>query len=180
MTAPGSSARHRRPAVLWFTGLSGAGKSTIAERVAKELIGLGLPVEYLDGDHIRQLFASTGFTKPERDAHVRWVGYLASRLEEHGVFVIASLISPYTASREFVRSLCRNFVEIYVSTPIEECERRDAKGLYARARRGEIRHFTGIDDPYEPPPRPDLVIDTRHVSVEDACQQVLGMVQARS
>jgi adenylylsulfate kinase len=169
-----------RPAVLWFTGLSGAGKSTIAERVAKELAGRGVPVEYLDGDHIRQLFPSTGFTRPERDAHVRRVGYLASRLEAHGVSVVASLVSPYADSREFVRGLCRNFVEIHVSTPLAECERRDAKGLYARARRGEIRHFTGIDDPYEAPLHPDLVIDTRHVSVEDACGRVLDVVRARA
>ena len=170
----------RPPAVLWFTGLSGSGKSTIAERVAKDLTEWGVPVEYLDGDQIRQLFPSTGFTRPERDGHVRRVGYLASRLEAHGVFVVASLVSPYAESREFVRNLCRNFIEIYVSTPLEECERRDAKGLYARARRGEIPHFTGISDPYEPPVRPDLVIDTRHVSPEAASQQVLGMLRGRS
>ncbi len=120
-----------------------------------------MDVEYLDGDAMREIFPTTGFTRAERDAHLRRVGYLASRLEEHGVIVVASFVSPYRESRDFVRGLCRNFVEIYVATPLEECERRDVKGLYARARRGEIRNFTGIDDPYEPPEHPELTLDTR-------------------
>ncbi len=169
-----------RPAVLWLTGLSGSGKSAIAERVCQALEHRGLKVEHLDGDQIRDLFPATGFTRADRDAHVKRVGYLASRLEKHGVFVVASLVSPYAESRDFARRLCRTFVEVYVSTPLAECERRDAKGLYARARRGEIRNFTGIDDPYEPPERPDLVIDTRHTSVEDACAMVLRHLAGRA
>src|SRR6185295_12046071 len=135
----------RRGAVIWFTGFSGSGKSTIARRVVEELGRRGEEVEHLDGDAIRTVFPSTGFSRPERDAHVRRVGYLASRLAAHGVVAVASLISPYEESRAFVRSLCERFLEIHVSTPLEECERRDAKGLYARARRGEIASFTGID-----------------------------------
>jgi adenylylsulfate kinase len=162
-------------AVIWFTGLSGSGKSTIARRVHEALARRDLSVEYLDGDAIRGIFP-TGFTKAERDAHIRRVGFVASLLEKHGVFVIASFVSPYAEAREFVRGLCRNFVEVYVSTPLDECERRDVKGLYARARRGEIQHFTGIDDPYEPPERPELTIDTRGVSVEDACAMVLERI----
>ena len=96
------------------------------------------------------VFPTTG-SRAERDAHVRRVGFLASRLEHHGVYVVASLVSPYRESRDFVRRLCRNFIEVHVATPLEECERRDVKGLYAKARRGEIANFTGIDDPYEPP-----------------------------
>lgn len=166
----------RQGAVLWFTGLSGSGKSTIADRVVAELNRQGMPVEYLDGDVIRDLFPGTGFTRPDRDAHIKRVGFLASRLEAHGVTVVASLVSPYEASRQFVRSLCQNFLEIYVATPFEECERRDVKGLYARARKGEIKNFTGLDDPYEPPTRPELVIDTRKNTVEASVAMVLQLL----
>jgi adenylylsulfate kinase len=167
-----------RPAVAWFTGLSGSGKSTIAVTLARHLEAIGLPVEHLDGDEIREVFPTTGFTRAERDTHVRHVGFLASKLEKHGVFVIASLVSPYAESRDFVRRLCRNFVEIYVATPLDECERRDVKGLYARARRGEISQFTGIDDPYEPPEHPEVTIDTRRVSVDEACALLVGRLGA--
>ena len=165
--------------VVWFTGFSGSGKSTIADQVAADLSRRGLRVERLDGDSIRDIFPSTGFTRPERDAHVRRVGYLASKLEQHGVIVVASFVSPYTASRDAVRAMCRSFVEIHVATPLEECERRDVKGLYARARRGEIRNFTGIDDPYEAPVAADLVLDTREVSVAEATTAVLHRLAQR-
>ena len=166
-------------AVVWFTGLSGSGKSTVAEWVAAELRRGGRPVEMLDGDAMRRVFPNTGFSKAERDAHIRRVGFLASRLEHHGVTVVASFVSPYRESRDFVRGLCRNFIEVYVSTPIEECERRDVKGLYAKARRGEIQEFTGVSDPYEPPITADLVLDTSRMSVEEAGRQVLAIVDAR-
>ena len=169
-------------AVVWFTGLSGSGKSSIAEWVAAELRGRGLSVETLDGDVMRRVFPDTGFSKAERDAHVKRVGYLASRLEFHGVTVIASFVSPDRESRDFVRGLCRNFVEVYVATSLEECERRDAKGLYAKARRGEIQALAGISDPYEPPISPELVVDTSQISIEGAGRQVLdvlGVVTAR-
>jgi adenylylsulfate kinase len=162
------------PAVLWFTGLSGAGKSTIAAEVYERLRLLGVRAEYLDGDIIRNVFPNTGFTRIERDAHIRRVGFLASRLEHHGVFVVCALISPYVESREYVRSLCKRFVEIHVSTPLQECERRDVKGLYGRARRGEIIHFTGLDDPYEAPEQPELRIDTSEIGVSAAADLVLA------
>jgi adenylylsulfate kinase len=159
--------------VLWFTGLSGSGKSTIAVRVHQELVHRGLDVEYIDGDALREVFPGTGFTREEREEHLRRTGYMASRLAAHGVTVVASFVSPYRASREFIRKLCPGFVEIFVATPLEECERRDVKGLYARARRGEIRNFTGIDDPYEPPDHPELTLDTRVLSVEQSVRKVL-------
>jgi adenylylsulfate kinase len=162
-----------KPAVLWFTGLSGAGKTTIAREVRDRLLGNGARVEYLDGDVIRGVFPETGFTRPEREAHVRRVGFLASRLEHHGVFVICALISPYADSRDYARRLCRRFVEIHVCTPLAECERRDVKGLYRRARLGEIGNFTGIHDPYEPPDAPELRIDTSEISVQDAADRVM-------
>jgi adenylylsulfate kinase len=164
-------------AVLWFTGLSGAGKTTIAAAVDNELRKRGFRTELLDGDAVRQL-SPTGFSRGDRDAHVRRVGFLASRLEHHGITVICSLISPYADSRRYVRRLCRNFVEIHVSTPLGECERRDVKGLYARARRGEIAQFTGIDDPYEPPADAELTLDTTVIGLDDAVSKVLDTLMA--
>lgn len=163
------------PAVIWLTGLSGSGKSTIAVWVAQALEREGHKVERLDGDTIRDIFPATGFTRPERDQHIRRVGYLASRLEKNGVFVVASLVSPYQDSRDFVRGLCHRFLEVYVATPLEECERRDAKGLYAKARRGEIANFTGIDDPYERPSAPELTVDTSGQSVEQAGRRIVKL-----
>src|SRR5438132_8937728 len=112
-------------AVIWFTGLSGSGKTTVAEWVAAELRRRGHKVEYLDGDAVRAIFPNTGFTRPERDAHIRRVGFLAGKLEQHGVIVVASFVSPYRESRDFVRSMCRSFVEVWVNTPLAVCEQRD-------------------------------------------------------
>ncbi len=160
--------------VLWFTGLSGSGKSTIAVRVHEELVRRGVEVEYIDGDALREVFPGTGFTRAEREEHLRRTGYMAARLAAHGVTVVASFVSPYRESRDFIRRLCGDFVEIYVSTPLDECERRDVKGLYARARRGEIQNFTGIDDPYEAPEHPELTLDTRALSVDQCVARVLA------
>jgi adenylylsulfate kinase len=166
--------------VLWFTGLSGSGKSTIATRVHEELVRQGIESEYIDGDALREVFPNTGFTRADREEHLRRTGYMASRLAAHGVTVIASFVSPYRESRDFVRGLCRHFLEIYVATPLDECERRDVKGLYARARRGEIRNFTGIDDPYEPPEHPELTLDTRILSVDQSVAKVLERLGGQS
>jgi len=168
-----------KPAVLWFTGLSGSGKSTVSERVYPVLKERGYRVEHLDGDAIRDIFPKTGFSKEDRNAHIKRVGYLASRLQAHGVFVIGSFISPYKESRDFVRNLCEDFVEIYISTPLEECERRDVKGLYEKARSGEITQFTGIDDPYEAPENPELEIDTTDISVDEAVEKVIQYLEER-
>ena len=169
-----------KPAVLWFTGLSGSGKSTISEKVYPALKERGYRTEHLDGDAIREIFPKTGFSREERNAHVKRVGYIASRLQAHGVFVIGSFISPYREAREFVRDLCEDFVEIYISTPLEECERRDVKGLYEKARSGEITQFTGIDDPYEAPRNPDIEIDTTDITPDEAVQIVLDHLENRS
>ncbi|MDE2291705.1 MAG: adenylyl-sulfate kinase [Elusimicrobia bacterium] len=164
------------PGVLWFTGLSGSGKSTLSTRVFEELQRRKLRAEYLDGDSIRHLFPQTGFSKAERDNHIRRVGHLAASLEKHGVFVVASFVSPYAEPRAFIRGLCRRFVEIHVSTPLEVCEKRDVKGLYAKARRGEIKHFTGIDDPYEPPASPEISVDTSRLSEDEAVSMIMAFV----
>ena len=173
---PGDGTRPTAP-VLWFTGLSGSGKSTIATRVHQDLLRRGVDVEYIDGDALREVFPQTGFTREQREEHLRRTGYMASRLAAHGVTVVASFVSPYRESRDFIRTLCPKFAEIYVATPLDECERRDVKGLYARARRGEIRNFTGIDDPYEVPEHPELSLDTRALSVEQSVNQVLALFE---
>lgn len=161
------------PAVIWFTGLSGAGKSTIADGVYNYLRNAGLRAERLDGDAVRGLMPSLGFTRADRDAHVKRVGQLASLHESHGSWVVASFISPYEEARQYVRGLCSSFFEVYVSTPLEVCEQRDPKGLYKKARQGLVKSFTGIDDPYERPSRPDLVIDTSKMSPDEAIDLVV-------
>jgi adenylylsulfate kinase len=168
------SQTNRAVPVLWFTGLSGSGKSTIAMRVYEELVRRDVEVEYIDGDALREVFPNTGFSRAERNEHLRRAGYMASRLAAHGVTVVASFVSPYRESRDLIRKLCRRFVEIYVATPLEECERRDVKGLYARARRGEISNFTGIDDPYEPPEHPELTLETLELTVDQCVAKVLA------
>jgi adenylylsulfate kinase len=182
--AASSSQRNRkpsgkiRPAVLWFTGLSGSGKSAIAKVVVRRLKKLGVDLEHLDGDAMRSIFPNTGFTKSAREEHIRRVGFLAAMLEKHGVTVVASFVSPYRESRAFIRKLCRNFIEVYVSTPLEVCEQRDVKGLYRQARRGEIRNFTGISDPYEQPKHPEITIDTRGMTVSKSASLVMNYIRS--
>lgn len=167
-----------RPATVWLTGLSGAGKTTIARALVRELEARGVPCEHLDGDDLRAIFPSTGFTPEDRNLHVRWVGFLASCLERHGVVVIVSMISPYRDGRSFARGRSKHFVEVHVCTALEICEARDVKGLYARARRGEILCFTGVSDPYEAPVAPELLIDTSVTSTDQAARMVLAALSS--
>ena len=168
-----------QPLILWFTGLSGSGKSTLSEAVYKELMKKDIKTERLDGDTVRDIFPKTGFTKIERNEHIKRVGYLASRMEKNGIFVVASFVSPYKESREFVRDLCDNFIEIYISTPLEICEKRDTKGLYKKARNGEIENFTGVNDPYEEPQNPEITIDTGKLSIEKATKKVMEYINKK-
>ncbi len=158
--------------VFWLTGLPASGKSVLADKLSDNLNRQGYRVERLDGDVMRSRFPDTGFTREERDRHIRRAGDTAASLEAEGKIVIASFISPYRESRGYVRSVCRQFFEIYVKAPVEECERRDPKGLYRRARAGEIRNFTGIDDPYEAPEAPELVVETVGKTVEQSFDQL--------
>lgn len=167
----------RTPFVLWFTGLSGSGKSTLADKIAAYLSEKGFDFERLDGDTLRGVFPSTGFSRTERDEHIQRVGFMAGLLEKHGVIVIASFISPYRQARDFVRKQCRNFIEVYVKATLATCEARDVKGLYKKARAGQIREFTGIDDPYEEPNHPELVIDTDGESVEQSARRIIDAIQ---
>ena len=165
--------KQNKPFVLWFTGLSGSGKSTISEEVYKYLKKKSYKVEHLDGDTVRSIFPSIGFSKDDRNNHIRRIGYLASILEKNGIIVIASFVSPYKESRDFVRNITNNFVEVHVSTSLEACESRDVKGLYKKARAGEIKNFTGIDDPYEVPENPEIIVETETKEVDSAVRYVL-------
>jgi adenylylsulfate kinase len=168
-----------KPSVIWFTGLSGSGKSTLSENLYEALKKKGFKVEHLDGDSIRDIFPKTGFSKEERNRHIRRVGFLASKLENNGITVIASFISPYQETRDFVRNLCSNFIEVHVATPLEICEKRDTKGLYKKARNGEIKEFTGIDDPYEIPKNPELSINTTNLTIEESVTKVLRFLNLK-
>jgi len=168
--------KEARPYVIWLTGLSGSGKSTIGTQLVDSLRIKGYKVEHLDGDIVRKIFPRTGFSKEERDRHIRRVGFLSSMLEKNGIIVVASFIAPYLETRSFVRNLCNNFIEVHVSTPLEICEKRDPKGLYKKVRNGEIQNFTGIDDPYEVPDNPEIRIDTTNQSVTESVNQILNMV----
>jgi adenylylsulfate kinase len=163
-----------RGVVIWFTGLSGSGKTTIAHIVEDKLLEAGIPVETLDGDVVREnLSKGLGFSKEDRDTNIRRIAFVAHLLQRNGVFVITAAISPYRAVREEARAMIKDFVEVFADAPLEVCEERDVKGLYAKARAGEIKGFTGIDDPYEPPPGPELVCDTASQSPEESAQQVI-------
>ena len=161
---------------MWLTGLPASGKSTLAQEVCKTLENKGLAVEHLDGDNVRAVFPQTGFDRASRNEHIRRMGFLASKLEKHGVIVVASFISPYQESRDSVRGMCRNFYEIYLNTPLEICKSRDPKGLYRLALEGKITNFTGIQDPYEPPKQPQLIIDTSKFSISQARDQILNLL----
>ena len=154
---------------VWFTGLSGAGKSTTAAALAAWFTEQGRPVTVLDGDVVRSHFSKgLGFSKEDRDTNIRRIGFVAAEIVKHGGVVICAAVSPYRATRYEVRQLIgeASFVEVFVDTPLEVCERRDARGLYARARRGELKGFTGIDDPYEPPDCPEISLDTVNNDVD--------------
>lgn len=162
--------------VIWFTGLSGAGKTSIAKQIINYFEKSTNKVQLLDGDLIRE-FCPTGFTKEDRTNHVKRVGLMASLLEKHGVIVVVSLISPYKDSRDTVRAMCKNFHEIYISTSLEECEKRDVKGLYKKARNLEIQNFTGISDPYEIPKHPELDLKTDNIPLQDSVFRVIEYLE---
>jgi adenylylsulfate kinase len=166
---------------LWFTGLSGSGKSTIAHLVGPELDRRGCVVEYLDGDTVRtHLSKGLGFSKEDRDTNIERIGWVASRLTRQGGAVIAAAISPYEETRRMARELVEEwgtFVEVHVKASVEECARRDVKGLYAKAFAGEITGFTGVDDPYEEPSSPELVIDTEEHEPEESARIIVAKLE---
>lgn len=171
-----ASAKQQQPRCIWFTGLSGSGKSTIANLLEKRLYDRGLHTYLLDGDNLRHgLNRDLGFTEADRVENIRRVAEVAKLMVDAGLIVLASFISPFQAERQMARRLFADteFVEVFVDTPLSECERRDVKGLYAKARRGELKNFTGIDSAYERPEYPELVLDTCTHSVEDCVEQII-------
>lgn len=174
--------RHQHGACIWFTGLSGAGKSTTAEILAVLLMEYGRQSTLLDGDVVRtQLSKGLGFSKEDRDTNIRRIGFVAAEVVRHGGIAICAAVSPYQATRAEVRAMvgADQFVEVFVDTPIEECERRDVKGMYAKARRGEITGFTGVDDPYESPIAAEVVLDTLAATPEENAWRVLHYLAER-
>jgi adenylylsulfate kinase len=166
---------------LWFTGLSGAGKTTIAHLVGPELDRRGHIVEYLDGDTVRtHLSKGLGFSKEDRDTNIERIGWVASRLTRHGAAVIAAAISPYDETRRAARAAVEEFgpfVEVFIKASVEECARRDVKGLYAKAFAGEIEGFTGVDDPYEEPGDAEIVIDTEEHEPEESARLIVTRLE---
>jgi adenylylsulfate kinase len=162
-----------RALTIWITGLSGAGKTTLSNALAARFREHEKPVQILDGDVVRKIISSElGFSKADRDMQVRRLGYIAGLLTQHGVTVIVAAISPYRSGRDAVRSDLQTFVEVYCECPLDVLEQRDPKGLYKRARRGELAAFTGVSDPYEPPLNPEVVVHTGQESVDESTEKV--------
>jgi adenylylsulfate kinase len=169
--------------VLWFTGLSGSGKSTVANAVAKRLFDDGIKNYVLDGDNVRHgLNKDLGFSEEDRKENIRRIGEVSKLFVDGGQVVLTAFISPFTADRELVRNLLEDdeFVEVYIKCPIEECEKRDPKGLYVKARQGIIPDFTGIDSPYEEPVNPELIIETNASSIEESVEQIIAYLKKRN
>lgn len=166
---------------VWFTGLCAAGKSSVCSGVAARLRAMGYRVEVLDGDVVRQrLCKGLGYTKEDRDENIRRIGFVAELLTRNGVMALVAAISPYRAVRDEMRERIGRFVEVWVNAPLEVCEQRDPKGLYKKARAGLLPHFTGIDDPYEPPLHPEVECNTDRESLEESVEKVMRYLRAVS
>ncbi len=160
---------------LWFTGLSGAGKSTLSEIIEQRLRERGHKIEVLDGDIVRtHLSKGLGFSREDRDTNIKRIAFVCSLLTRNGVICISAAISPYSDAREWARREIGNFVEVYVNCPLEVCRERDVKGLYKLVDEGKIKNFTGVDDPYEAPEHPDLVIETSRETVEESVENIFA------
>lgn len=163
---------------VWFTGLSGAGKSTLADALEQKLRGQGLKIERLDGDIVRQsLTKDLGFSKEDRDKNIERVTFVAKLLTRNGVMSLVSFISPYRAMRDYARKETGNFVEVYVKCPLEVCAGRDVKGLYAKAQKGEIPNFTGVNDPYEEPLNPEITVETHSKPLDECVDFIISRLR---
>ncbi len=177
-----SAQKGHKPALLWFTGLSGSGKSTLAGALEAELMQRGIHTYLLDGDNVRHgLCSDLGFATADRQENLRRVGEVAKLMVDAGLVVLAAFVSPYRAERAAIRARLPEgeFIEVFVDTPLSECEQRDPKGLYKKARAGEIKHFTGIDDPYEAPEQADIHLQNHGQGIEQGVALLLAQLQAR-
>ena len=177
-----SGLKNHKPLLLWFTGLSGSGKSTIANAVEVALSSKGIHTYLLDGDNVRMgINSNLSFSPEDRTENIRRIAEISKLMVDAGLVVLASFVSPYREDRENVKKIVgyANFVEIFVNTPIEECERRDVKGLYEKARRGEIENFTGVNAPYESPLAPDIEVDTTEMNVEEIVDVILKNIMGK-
>ena len=173
-----SISSRQKGVTVWFTGLSGAGKTTITDALTAKLRDRGAKLEVLDGDIVRtNLTKGLGFSKEDRDENVRRIGFVSHLLTRNGVIVLVSAISPYRNIRDEVRERIGDFMEVYVSAPVEVCEQRDVKGLYAKARSGEIKQFTGISDPYEAPLNPEINCETHKETLEESVGKVITKLE---
>ena len=173
--------KKQKPCILWFTGLSGSGKSTVANAVESKLFEAGCHSYLLDGDNIRHgINKDLTFTDEDRIENIRRIGEISKLFVDSGLIVLTAFISPFRADRTMVRELVGDaeFLEVFIDTPIEVCEQRDPKGLYKKARQGEIKHFTGIDSPYEAPDKPEVVVKTAELSIEACADTVLAHLKA--
>ncbi len=172
----------QKPALIWFTGLSGAGKSTLADAVEKRLFAMGYHTYSLDGDNVRHgLCGDLGFTERDRVENIRRIGEVGRLMVDAGLIVLASFISPFCRDRQMVRQMLEpgEFIEVYMSTPLSVCEQRDPKGLYRKARTGEIDNFTGISSPYEPPERPEVTVNSSELDLEQSVEAVFEALYER-
>ena len=165
--------------VLWFTGLPASGKKELADRVYRELQEMHLKVDRIDSLDVRPLFPETGFSQEEVDRHVKRSGHLCSMLEKNGVIVVASFVSPHEGSRKFVRSVAKNFIEVYMKTTVEACEARDKKGRYAKAREGKYNNFPGVDAPYDVPENPEIIVDVDNEPMDQSVRKIITYLKTR-
>ncbi len=171
-----------KSAILWFTGLSGSGKSTVAHKLEEKLFEMGIHTYVLDGDNIRTgLNKDLGFSAEDREENIRRIGEVAKLFVDAGIIVLSAFISPYIKDRETVRNLVEEgeFIEIYVKCPLEVCEQRDVKGLYKKAREGIIKNFTGIDDPYEEPKNPEIIVETDKETLEESVNKIINYLKEK-
>jgi len=164
-------------AAVWFTGLPCSGKTTIAKEVKRQLESLKIDVELLDGDTVREYIKNKDFSKEGRNKHLRYIALMAKLLAERDVIVLCTFVSPYKENRDFARSIISNFLEVYVKTPLEVCIKRDVKGMYKKALSGEIKGFTGIDDPYEEPENPELILETNKETIDESVEKVINRLK---
>lgn len=169
---------NKKGLVIWLTGLPCSGKTTIAKEIESYFLKKELPIQRLDGDVVRTTISKDlGFSKVDRDQNIERMSYVAQMLSGNGVNVVCAFVTPYEKMRNFARSLCENFVEVYISCGIEKCKERDVKGMYAKAMRGEIDDFTGVQDPFEVPQNPDVIVDTEKKSIKESVRKIIKYIE---